>query len=232
MTQFTREGCQDYTVDGEELTAGDELARGCGLHPEVGRPGQGCRPDLVDHLRVPRLHVGPGLRHRDDGLRRRLRHLPAEHQGQQQGGRQPGLGRGPGRPRRQLRHQPVDVVAGHELGVEEQAGGLAVHPVGDRQGRPVEGGPDRQARLRRPHPRSRSSTARSSRRWTGSPATRRPSRRSSPTPRSSSPRRSASSRPPRTGRSRCRTSTPATTPKARLDELAEANTEAVNTASA
>ena len=177
MTQFTREGCKDYELQGEELTAAMnspeavdftqkwvELARSAGPTSWTNYEYPDCTGDLG---------AGTAMMVYDADSR----HLPAEHRRQQRAGGQPRLAPGSGRAGRQLRHQPVDLVAGHELGVAEEARGVAVHPVGHRQGRPGQGRADRPGGLRRPHPRRRSSTARSSRPSAASPATRRRSRR-------------------------------------------------------
>ena len=124
---------------------------------------------------------------------------------------------GPAGPRRQLRDQPVDLVAGHELRVEEQAGGVAVHPVGHRQGGPGQG--DRPAAFADP---TRKSVFDGSFKQTlgAFPGYLETFEKVIDSTKIQFTPQKSSSRPPRTGRSRSRTSTRAS-PKARLDALAK-----------
>ena len=169
------EGCKDYTLHGRQAAGRDELSRRPSSSPQqVGGPGPVAGPTSWTTYEYPTAPRDLGDGNAMMVLRRRQRDLPEEQARGQRAGRQPRLAPGPGRPGRQLRDQPLDLVAGHELGVQEQAGRRGCSSSGPPARRPCQGGQPRRSPTR---PASRSSTARSSRPSAPSPATWRPSRR-------------------------------------------------------
>ena len=144
-------------------------------------------PTVVDHLRVPQLYAAISATARPRWCTTPTA-PPTRRVLGDEGGRQPGLAPGAGRPGRQLCDQPVDLVAGDELGVEETSSPPGCSSSGRPAGRPHDQG-GRPAQLRRSGTQvglRRRVQARP--RWL-SPATSTPSRRSSAARRSSSLRR-------------------------------------------